>query len=111
MHSVHRIQVPAASECVSWWRRFFGYEQSGDTAVQDVYIRFVDGGTLRIVARDFDINVGGRLPPEVTLLEKGWFRSLWRLRLRASGFHTVSQSGEYSSYTTCALPVCRSRSR
>lgn len=54
-----------ASECVSWWRRFFGFEQRGGTAVQDVYIRFVDGGTLRFVARDFDINVGGRLPPEV----------------------------------------------
>ena len=32
--------------------------------MQDVYIRFIDGGTLRFVARAFDINVGGRLPPE-----------------------------------------------
>lgn len=30
----------------------------------DVYIRFTDGGTLRFVAREFDINVGGRLPSE-----------------------------------------------
>jgi hypothetical protein len=29
-----------------------------------VRIRFVDGGTLRFLARDFDINAGGRLPPE-----------------------------------------------
>ncbi len=32
--------------------------------MQDVYIRFTDGGTLRFVAREFDINVGGRLPLE-----------------------------------------------
>jgi hypothetical protein len=34
------------------------------TAVHDVYIRFIDGGTLRFVARAFDINLGGRLPQE-----------------------------------------------
>ena len=33
--------------------------------MQDVYIRFVDGGTLRFAAREFDIYVAGRLPPEV----------------------------------------------
>jgi hypothetical protein len=32
--------------------------------VHDVYIRFIDGGTLRFMARAFDINLGGRLPQE-----------------------------------------------
>ena len=30
----------------------------------DVYIRFIDGATLRFRAREFNINVAGRLPPE-----------------------------------------------
>ena len=30
----------------------------------DVYIRFIDGATLRFRAREFNINVVGRLPPE-----------------------------------------------
>ncbi len=29
-----------------------------------VYIRFIDGATLRFRAREFNINVVGRLPPE-----------------------------------------------
>jgi hypothetical protein len=32
--------------------------------VYDVYIRFLDGGTLRFRAREFNINVVGRLSPE-----------------------------------------------
>ena len=32
--------------------------------VYDVYIRFIDGATLRFRAREFNINVVGRLPPE-----------------------------------------------
>lgn len=37
-----------------------GFEKGG--VVQDVYIRFLDGGTIRFRARSFDVNVGGRLP-------------------------------------------------
>jgi hypothetical protein len=33
-------------------------------SLQDVYIRFLDGGTIRFRARTFDVNVGGRLPSE-----------------------------------------------
>ena len=32
--------------------------------MQDVYIRFVDGTSIRFKAREFDVNLGGRLPPE-----------------------------------------------
>lgn len=32
--------------------------------MQDVYIRFLDGGTIRFRARSFEVNVGGRLPSE-----------------------------------------------
>jgi hypothetical protein len=32
--------------------------------MKDVYIRFVDGGTIRFRARAFNVNVGGRLPSE-----------------------------------------------
>ncbi len=32
--------------------------------MQDVYIRFLDGGTIRFRARGFNVNVGGRLPSE-----------------------------------------------
>jgi hypothetical protein len=39
-----------------------GFEKGG--VVQDVYIRFLDGGTIRFRARGFDVNVGGRLPSE-----------------------------------------------
>jgi hypothetical protein len=39
-----------------------GYEKEG--GLQDIYIRFVDGGTIRFRARSFDVNVGGRLPSE-----------------------------------------------
>jgi hypothetical protein len=39
-----------------------GFEKGG--VVQDVYIRFLDGGTIRFRARSFDVNVGGRLPSE-----------------------------------------------
>ena len=34
--------------------------------MQDVYIRFVDGTSIRFRARDFAVNVGGRLSPEET---------------------------------------------
>lgn len=40
-----------------------GFEKGG-VVVQDVYIRFLDGGTIRFRARSFDVNVGGRLPSE-----------------------------------------------
>ena len=30
----------------------------------DVYIRFIDGGSLRFRAQEFNINMVGRLPPE-----------------------------------------------
>jgi len=43
--------------------RVEGQVEKGDV-VQDVYIRFVDGGTIRFRARSFDVNVGGRLPSE-----------------------------------------------
>ena len=39
-------------------------ESSKGGTVYDVYIRFIDGATLRFRAREFNINVVGRLPPE-----------------------------------------------
>ncbi len=32
--------------------------------MHDLYTRFIDGATLRFGAREFNINVVGRLPPE-----------------------------------------------
>jgi hypothetical protein len=40
-----------------------GQEQQRRT-MYAVYIRFIDGATLRFRAREFNINVVGRLPPE-----------------------------------------------
>ena len=41
----------------------------------DVYIRFIDGATLRFRAREFNINVVGRLPPEQKPKRFGFLRS------------------------------------
>ena len=41
-----------------------GKNGNGEGTVYDVYIRFIDGATLRFRAREFNINVVGRLPPE-----------------------------------------------
>jgi hypothetical protein len=45
-------------------RETIGVKAREGGGLQDVYIRFVDGGTIRFRAREFDLNVGGRLPSE-----------------------------------------------
>jgi hypothetical protein len=44
-----------------------GFEKGG--VVQDVYIRFLDGGAIRFRARSFDVNVGERPPLRRTAIE------------------------------------------
>jgi hypothetical protein len=43
-------------------------KRSGRRAVDDVYIRFIDGTAIRFRVREFDINVGGE-PPRRTSLD------------------------------------------